>query len=398
MRVSISVMLNDVMAAFSIGAAAVGTISAFYFYAYAPMQLPVGFLLDRFGARSLLSIGSLLCGLGGILFGISHYVWHAELGRLLMGAGSAFAFISFVYICSHWFAAKRLAMLVGLGNSLSMLGAVAGQGPMSLMVESLGWREMEVILGIIGVIIAIVIFCVVKNKPVKLVVQEKPNIKKVMSDFGAVCKNKHTWFNGVTALLFYAVTSSFGGLWAVPFIENVYKTSIHVASFGASMIYFGWIVGGPLIGHFSDKIDRRRPMLIIFSLIACILLSIVIAFPIFPIWLLFALMFVIGACASAELLTYSLSIEINIPSAKGSALAITNFLVFCASTVLQPFVGWLLDLHWNGKMVDGAPSYSAMDYQVAMIIFPVTLFLSFLFAFFIDEKQRKVHISSSEQP
>jgi fucose permease len=56
LRVSPSVMVDELMTSFGITASAVGVLSAFYLYAYAPMQLPVGLLMDRYGIKKILSL------------------------------------------------------------------------------------------------------------------------------------------------------------------------------------------------------------------------------------------------------------------------------------------------------------------------------------------------------
>src|SRR5690606_9072077 len=141
LRVAPSVMITDLYKAYHIGAGVFGVISAAYLYAYAPMQLPVGVLMDRYGARKLLTLATLICGIGSILFGVAPTVWLSIVSRLMMGVGSAFAFIGMVYISSHWFHGKILALLIGAGNSIGMLGAVVGEGPLSQLVQTFSWRS-----------------------------------------------------------------------------------------------------------------------------------------------------------------------------------------------------------------------------------------------------------------
>ncbi|MCB1084977.1 MAG: MFS transporter, partial [Chlamydiia bacterium] len=90
------------------------------------MQIPVGLLMDRLGARRLLSFAAFACGLGSFLFAASYSIVPAEGGRFLMGIGGSFAFVGMIYVCSHWFPANKLALLVGIGNSIGMLVAFPG--------------------------------------------------------------------------------------------------------------------------------------------------------------------------------------------------------------------------------------------------------------------------------
>ncbi len=166
LRTAPSVIVPELEAAFGVTAGAIGALSGFYFYVYAPMQIPVGLLMDRFGARRLLTLAAILCGLGGILFGIAPTYWVAAAGRILMGFGSAFAWVGMVYISSHWFRAERLALLIGLGNSAASVGAIIGQGPLALAVAQLGWRlAVAVVGGVAGLLIAVAMLIFLKRDP-----------------------------------------------------------------------------------------------------------------------------------------------------------------------------------------------------------------------------------------
>ncbi|MBI5273911.1 MAG: MFS transporter, partial [Chlamydiales bacterium] len=114
LRISPSVMIPELMQTYHVDAAAIGFMVAFYLYAYAPMQLVVGVLMDQYGAKKLLTLASIICGLGSILFGLSNHIVLAGIGRLLIGLGSAFAFVGMVFICSHLFPQHKRALVIGL--------------------------------------------------------------------------------------------------------------------------------------------------------------------------------------------------------------------------------------------------------------------------------------------
>src|SRR3954452_7317306 len=82
LQVSPGVMVPELMRTFAVNAAALGNMAAFYFYAYAGMQIPVGVLTDRYGVRCLLSLAIAICALGSLIFGLAHSLTSAEIGRL----------------------------------------------------------------------------------------------------------------------------------------------------------------------------------------------------------------------------------------------------------------------------------------------------------------------------
>ncbi len=395
LRVSPSVMISELMGTFHVNATIIGTMSAFYLYSYASMQLPVGLLMDRFGSRKLLTLAAFVCGLGGLFFGFSQEIWTAGLGRLFMGFGSAFAFVAMIYVCSHWFPTKRLALLVGLANSLGMLGAVAGQGPLSLMVRIFGWRDTSIYgFGIIGILLAIIIFVFVRNDPPNIQEHQKrtESVKELLRGFKDVFLNFFTWVNALGALLFYLTTSVFAGLWGIPFLHVAHKMDINTASFATSMIFVGWLVGGPLVGIISDKLRSRKLVILVSIVFTFILLCPVIYTQGMHPYPIFILLFLVGLFSSAELLSFSLAIELNPRLAKASSVALTNCLIAFAGSGLQPLVGYLLDTVWDGHRIKGIAIYTVDNYLYAMSVFPITLILAFFVYLFVKEKKHQSHI------
>ncbi len=391
LRVSPSVMVPELMQAFSVDAAQMGILSAFYFYAYAPMQLPVGMLMDRFGARKLLTFASLICGLGAIFFGIAHSILLAKAGRLFIGVGSSFAFVAMVFVCSHWFKPEKRAFLVGLANSIGMLGAVAGQGPLSLMVKNFDWRYTMNILGVLGLALAVLIFILIRGKsstPVKQFESSPDAPIKLMEGFKAVTKNGFCWLNAIIALLFYMTTTAIGGLWGVPFLQAAYGVSKHTASFAMSMLFVGWLVGGPLVGVLSDRMGKRKPLLglsIIFTLLS---LLPIIYLTDMPITIVYGLFFFVGFFSSGELLNFTFSTELVNVKYKGAAIAFTNFIVAVGSSFIQPLIGYFLDMGATTSKSTMVHHYSAFDYKMSFSILPAMLVLAIILSFFLKEKKR----------
>jgi len=386
-RVYPSIMAKELMEAFDATAGELGVLSAFFFYAYAPMQIPVGMLMDRYGARKLLTFAALICGIGSFLFGMAGTMPPAQLGRFLMGIGSSFAFVGMIYVCSHWFPPQKLALLVGIGNSIGMLGAVGAEGPLSYAVRDFGWRGVVNAFGFIGVALAVILFLFIKKDSKKKSAKSKEDFQGLTKNLGMVASNPRTWLNALIALLFYMTTAAFASLWGIPFLHESYGLSKEVAGFAVSMIFVGWIIGGPIIGYISDHFKRRKPFLYgsILGCLICLLPVIYISH--LPITLVFILLFLVGFFQAAQLLNFSLGIELNPIEAKGTSIALTNFCVAVGTSVMQPLLGVILDMNWDGAMSDGIPVYSVENYHVAMLSFPITLVAAFVLLLFLKEKK-----------
>lgn len=378
------------MAAFNTDAGKIGAISAIYFYIYAPMQLPVGLLMDRFGARKLLSMAAVVCGIGGIIFGVALNLEILSAGRLLMGLGSSFAFVGLLYITSHWFPHSQMSLLIGIANSVSMIGAVAGEGPISILETVIGWRYTMILIGGIGILLGIFIFLVVRQAPSGSIKKgKKINLYEAWNSLKGVLAHPFSWLNAAIAMLLYTPTVAFAALWGVPFLMHNHGMDRDLAGFASSSIYIGWILGGPLIGHLSDYFQRRRPFLKVGSLLGGLALAPVILLTNLPPVLIFVLFILVGIFSATELLNFSYAIDLHSNKATGSAVAFTNFVTMLGGAVFQPLVGWLLDLFWSGGFNGKIKTYSHADYKLAMICFPISFFIAFLLSFFLKEKSKR---------
>ena len=133
-RVAPSVMVPELMAEFSIGAAVTGYLSALYFYPYVALQFPLGALLDRFGVRSLLTSAIGLAAIGSLLFAMAQSIEQAYLGRALVGIGSAVGFLSALTLAAKWFPPSMFAFLAGLVMLFGTISGVAGQAPLAALI------------------------------------------------------------------------------------------------------------------------------------------------------------------------------------------------------------------------------------------------------------------------
>lgn len=391
LRVSPSVMVQELMQTFNITASSVGLLSAFYLYAYAPLQIPVGVLLDHYGVKKVLSFASLICGIGAIIFSLSYQFTTASVGRFFIGFGSSFAFVAMVYISSHWFDKNKRAFLIGIANSLAMLGASAGNGPLATVIKDFGWRQTIGTLGVFGIILGFAVYLIFKIDPKDAKVEKETSEEEshIFKNLKGIIKHKSLWINAFVTLLFYTTTTAFGGLWGLSYVETAYSVSKQTAGYAISMIFFGWLTGGPIIGFFSDVIGRRT-LVIRIGIIATLLSLIpVIYISTISIYVVYVLLFLVGLFSSAELLNFSLAIELTTVKAKATAAAFTNLMCSLGDAFIQPFVGFLLDRNWSGELSNGLRVYSTHNYQFALTVLPICLSIAFLLVFFIKENKQK---------
>lgn len=399
LRITPGLMVPQLQQAFSmttelgkipLDATMVGHLSAFYYYAYTPMQLPVGLFMDRYGPRWILTVAVLCCAMGTALFATTESYWMAAFGRFSIGFGSAFAFVGVLKLASAWLPANRFAMVSGLTTSLGMVGAMLGDALLNDLIIKIGWRETLIYSSYIGFILVPIIWLVVRDAPsdtYRSAHQPLPEVNmtysKLWSEIRFSLKNPQIWLAGIVGGLLMTPTMVFPELWGKEYLRTVHSFTESQSSV-VTMIFLGWAVGGPLAGLISDSIRRRKVPLILGALLTTILLLIFLYVPGLNYTHIQILMFLIGVTSSVEVICFALGRENCPTSLAGTAIAVTNFLVV-SFAIFQVVVAKILDYTWTDTIVDQTKVYSAESYQIAMFVLPAATFLGFLISFFLKE-------------
>ena len=389
LRILPSVMTEDLLKMFNISGVAFGNLVAFYYYAYTPMQLPVGIMMDRFGPRKLLVFACLLCALGTYLF--AHYnLSTAQLGRFLVGFGSAFAFVGVLKLASIWFPPSRFAFIAGMATSLGMIGAMTGDIILSKLVFSLGSNVTLNIAAVIGLLLTAGLWYVIPSTKTVNVANNKPTDHMLSYDkfFSAVFKlfrNPQIWLVGVIGTLLYLSLSAFAEVWGIPYLIRVYGLSNSSAAVKISFIFLGWAIGCPLVGWISDKIGNRRRPLIIGALLGALLFTLLIYFPFMVHDYLGFLLLSFGLCSSAQVIIFPVARELNIQALAGTAIAVTNLLVMSGGALFQPLIGKILDVLSGTHIRGNLMAFSIESFQHALTIIPIAFLIAAVLALFLKE-------------
>lgn len=380
LRVSPSVMVDDLMREFAVGGAILGNLSAVYFYVYASIQIPIGVAIDRLGARRLATGAAAICTVGVLVFAGADSLWMAYFGRFLIGLGCACSFVAALSVAAIWFPG-RFALLGGLAQMLGVLGGVLGQAPFGYAVEQIGWRETNLWVAVGGAVLTVCLFVTVRDRALGGSEPSRPlleGVKRALS-------NRQTWLAALFGVGMTGSMLAFGGLWGVPFFIEARGLAKPEAAALASVMFFGWGVGAPLCGWLSDKFGRRRPFMVLGGLLATAGISLIILFPAMPLPLLQAVLVMQGFGSSAMVLSFAVAREHNPPWANSATLGIINSFVVGSGAVLQPAIGYLLDRGWDGRLLDGARVYSLDTFGFALQVLPWCCLAGVVAACFIRE-------------
>jgi len=380
MRVAPSVMVEELMRDFAVGAAVLGNLSAAYFYGYAGMQIPVGLLLDRFGPRRLIAIAALACAGGCALFALGTTLAAVIAGRFLIGASAAFSLVGAMAVAGQWFPANRFAILSGGAMAMGMAGGVFGQAPLRLAVEATDWRTANLLLALGGVGLAIAAIATIRDRW-----RGSGGMKDVLSGLGIVARSRQCWLIALAGLGTSAPLLGFAGLWGVPFLVTAHGLPRTMAASVTSALFIGWGVGAPLFGWLSDRIGRRKTPLLAGLALQCIAMAPLIYMPGLSVAALAGLCFLVGFLGSAQIVCFALARENHPPQLSGTAIGFVNMMVTGAGALFQPLVGFLLDLACSGEIAQGARVYDTGAYRLALTSLLVSSFAGLLCLVFVRE-------------
>lgn len=373
-RMVTAVMADQLMADFEIGAAALGNFSSFYYYSYVAVQIPTGILADYWGSRKLLTTGTLLSSIGAFLFAVSSSIHMANFGRLIIGASIGVAWVSILKLSTRWFQPSRFAVVTGLALALGIFGALSAGVPLRILMVLFGWRSVIFGVGIITLILSMVIWAIVRDDPIQkgyasyatdLKTSNSSSNTSILSELSNIFRYRNTWILTIAPASLVGPLLTFTGLWGIPYLTTSYHLTPLKSATLVSTLLIAWALGGPALGAMSEKTGRRKP---IYFCALC--MSLIGWIPILlsqdlPLWLIIILFGAVGFAASAIVVGFAF-IKESVPVVfAGTVTGVCNMGMEMGPMILQPVIGWILDLKWNGVWENGIRIYDLNAYHTA---------------------------------
>ncbi len=390
-RVTPASLAGDLMRDFDLTAAALGNLSAVYFYAYAAIQIPTGILVDRIGSARLILAGALVSGIGAMLFALADGVVLAAVGRGLIGFAHGIAWVSTLKLISHWFAAERFATITGLSLAVGTLGAVLAGPPLRWLADLYGWRVVIAASGALVLVLAAAIRWRVRDDPVDRGFTSfappatRPRGTLSSAPRGAILRDIVEVFSHRNTALILFVNSGIGGaflaftgLWGVPFFTQQRGLSVQQATWITSTMLVLFALGGPVLGHLSDRWKlRKRP----FATGAGAVVAgfgVLALWPLAPVWLLVVLLVVAGFGAGSTALSFGYAKESVPTQLQGTVTGVVNCGLMLGTLTQMPVIGLILDAHWRGDLRDGVRQYDLAAFQLGLLFLAGWAALSYL--------------------
>ena len=260
--------------------------------------------------------------------------------------------------------------MVGICMLVGNMGSVLAGAPLSGLAQATGWRGVFIGIGVVSLVLAVACWIIVRDRPDTGSAAAAPRFDRtvVLTGLLAVLKNRATWPAIVVNTGMAGAFFTFGGLWATPYLVQVHGMARAVATAHLSLWFGGFAVGCFFIGTLSDRIGRRKPVLIATSHVYAAIWLSWLSGASMPPWLSYALFAVMGLVTAGFSLTWACAKEVNPPLLSGMSTSIANIGGFLAGALLQPLVGWVMDLGWKGQMLNGSRFYDLDTWRNGVLV------------------------------
>ena len=369
-RVAPAVLTRELQAAFDLSAAALGNLSAFYFYGYVAMQIPTGLLADRWGPRRLLTAGAVVTAAGTLVFAMAPSVAWANAGRLAIGAAAGVAFVAMLKLAGHWMPSRHFAFVSGVALCVGVLGATLAGAPLRMAVDLWGWPRVMTASAVATFAVAVAIWIVVRDDPSErgyasyFPADAKAGpAQSIGSQLREVLSYRNTWLLFAIPGAFSGILLTFAGLWGVPFLVRHYGFGTREAAVLTSAMLVAWSASSMAYGPLSQRAGRRKPLYLGGLAAALLLWSVVVFVPGLPRAALVTVLLGVSVACGAFILTFAFAKESVPARLAGTVSGIANMGVMLGGMVMQPLVGYMLDRHWDGTLAAGARLYGFAAYQ-----------------------------------
>lgn len=377
-------LINPLSVRYHIAATGIGLFAAIYFYFYAPLQLPCGYILDRFGPRRVIITGSVICTMALLLFAFTDSFAVSCTARGLLAVGAAAGYLAPMLLIVRWFPHRLYVILTGGVVFIECLGAVFGSSFISYLTNFLRLETIILLMAGLGVLLLILTYLFVEDYPPNVIAKKAyANIR--FETFKMIVLSIQNWLIALTGALFWAPVSIFAALWGIPFLRVAYHLSKISAGNFLIMIWLGVGLMSPLWGWISNCFKKR---LLPFRIGASLGLISSIAI----LWntnqqegiLLFAL-FLMGGASACQVLTFGMMHDRHLNRDSATAFGFNNMIICFGNAFFDFMASYLLDKFWDRKYLGAIKAYSASGYRHALLILPVCYLLILILSFFLKE-------------
>jgi MFS family permease len=385
LRVTPSIMLSDICAAFSLNAEQFSLIPAVYLYAYGLLQIPLGFILDTVGIKKTM-IASVLISICGIcLFFTTTDITIAYLARFFIGLGAAAAFIAPLKLAGDHLPPGQRGLVIGLTLTIGTLGALLAGKPQSMLLQYFDWRELGLLSVSVGVLLLVLMLVFIpKSHVIDVRPQVSPNLKAIMITLKKILRNRTMLIYGILAFGLYSPLTVLSETWGVSYLMEKYNVDMNTAAGCISFIFIGLCMGSFIVPAYFEKYKRINCGILICIIAMCLSFSTFLYMPNLSVFWIKVSLFLFGFFSGAEMLCFTGIAHVASEGSRGLAFGVANTINMIGGAILQQLTGIMLDTFWSGKSTSsGLHVYAIDDYTKSLSFFIVIFVVCSIIATFL---------------
>lgn len=389
LRISPGIMVVELRQLFKLTAQEFSSLGAIYLYAYSLLQVPLGFLVDRLGVRYVISCAILICALGTIIFACATHLWMLQVGRMLIGIGSAPAFLCAIKWVTDHCPLKYRGLLMGATLSIGTIGAfISGKFYVELL-HHVTWQNSLYISALLGLVIFVLVVLFIKEDSARSTHKDSP-IVQLRQGLKIILDRPEVVLYSIIAISVYTPLCILADLWGTAFLMQKFSLPRDQAAQVTLSMYAGLTVGSLILPWCSVHFRMLKEVIVLcsFGLIACLL--ILLFGGDHTAMMLVSILTIIGFLCGAEMICFTGAV-MNVQAAHtGLALGIVNTMNMLGGAFIQQAIGWYLDWRWQDAVdAEGVRLYGVDELTAAFVSLPIMIFMCMILSFWLPQYSRK---------
>lgn len=389
LRICPGVMVVELRQVFKLTAQEFSSLGAIYLFSYSLLQIPLGFILDRMGVKRVITFAILICIAGTYLFAYATDIWMLQLGRFLIGLGSAPAFICALKLVYDHLPEKYCGLFMGITLSVGTLGALVSGKFLVSLLDNQGWQHTLLICAGLGALILLLVLAIIPKQKKSLTSMHLDTWEQFRQGLKAIFKQQDILLYSIIAISVYTPLCVLADLWGTAFLMEKFSLPRASAAELSLNLYSGLTLGSLVLPWLSLKWGKVRHVIQICGLGLIISMGVLLYADSLEIWQLTFLLTSIGLFCGAEMICFAGAVALSPSSHSGLTLGVVNTLNMLGGAIVQQLIGWYLDLNWKGEYsLDGARYYDASDLSAAFSFLIIMIFVCCLLSVKLAKRQQ----------
>jgi sugar phosphate permease len=279
-----------------------------------------------------------------------------------------------------WFAPGSYGVMAGVTMLLANVGSVLASGPSAAVLRWLSWRDLFAAAGMVSLVLAVGVYLVARDLPEHagfspVVTLPRPHQhrsnrpklgeRSLRGDLNRVRTIRGLWPAFWAAIGTNATFYAFAGLWGIPLLTDGFGLPNSDAALYTTLGLLAYGIASFVIGLYSDRLGRRKPLIIAASVAAVVGWLALGVLPWSPGWSGLALYLLVGLAGCQVVVAFANVKELVPTRLAATALAVVNFGVFLGAALIETLFGSILDTLRRGTST-GPRHYPLSDYRAAL--------------------------------